>query len=68
MLHRDNDVPYETEGRYQDAEGAKNVDKEVLKFLADENISYKPVYGIGEDTLNIIINDVKEILNGKEKE
>lgn len=67
LLYRDENVPYEEEGRYQDAVGAKEIDKKVLKFLNEENIEYKEVYGIGTDTIQLIINDVKEVLNGQEK-
>lgn len=62
LLFRDTDVPYEQEGRYQDSEGAKKVDTQMLDFLNAEGIEYKPLYGIGKKSLNIIINDVKEKL------
>ena len=68
LLLRDKDVPYEQEGRYQDAEGAKKVDNEMIEFLNAEGIVYKPVYGISKKTLNTIIKDVKQKLKDtKEK-
>lgn len=62
LLLRNENVPYEREGRYQDENGAKEVDNEVRSFLTNENIEYKELYGIGEDSLNTILKDVKERL------
>ncbi len=59
LLLRNQDVPYEQEGRYQDAEGAKKVDIQMIEFLNNEGVEYKSVFGIGDDTLNIIVNDIK---------
>jgi len=61
-LLRDENIPYETQGRYQDIEGAKKVDDDVLKFLLEEKIPFKTVYGVGPDTLQIILHDVLEKL------
>ena len=65
-IDRDIKVPYEQEGRYQDAEGAKEVDTEVKDFLHDNNIDYKVVLGIGKQTLDFIVNDIIKRLDGKE--
>lgn len=62
LLQRNLDVPYEEEGRYQDAEGAKKVDKQITEFLAAENIQHEVVYGIGKDTIKKIVADVKKKL------
>lgn len=65
LLHRDDSVPYEQEGRYQNNEGAKKVDIQMVEFLKIENIPYTNVYGIGETTINAIIADVKNKLNAR---
>jgi len=67
LLHRDENVPYETEGRYQDADGAKDIDKKVFDFLNEEGIIYKDVYGIDNDTLQTIVEDVKKLLKVESK-
>jgi nicotinamide riboside kinase len=63
LLLRDEDVPYEEEGRYQDAKEAKKVDTEVKDFLINEKIEFTPLYGIGPKTIETILSDVKEKLN-----
>lgn len=65
LLFRDEDVPYEQEGRYQDSEGAKKVDGQMVEFLNNEGIVYKPIYGIEKKTINTIVKDVKEKLAKK---
>ena len=45
-IDRDTEVPYEQEGRYQDVDGAKQVDTTVKSFLKDNSIDYKVVNGI----------------------
>lgn len=62
FIERDLSVEYETEGRYQDLEGARQVDMELKKFLDENNIPYKVVQGIGIDTLEVIKNDIKNKL------
>ena len=62
LLLRDETIPYEQEGRYQDSEGAKKVDNSIVNFLDKESISYKTIYGI-DNSVNIIVKDVKERLN-----
>ena len=62
-IERDINFAYEQDGRYQDLAGAKKVDEIVKDFLIENNIQYKSVYGIGEDTLNLIFNDIKKALN-----
>lgn len=57
-IERPDNVPYETEGRYQDLEGAKKVDKKVISFLEENKIEYSTVKGIGDDTLEIVVRDV----------
>jgi nicotinamide riboside kinase len=64
-IRRDTTVPYEQEGRYQDSEGAKEVDETILAFLKNNNLEYKPVEGIGKDVRNMIVEEIIEKLNGK---
>ena len=64
-IDRDIKVPYEQEGRYQDSEGAKEVDNTVQDFLNENNIKYKTVLGIGRQTLDFIVKDVMRELDGK---
>ena len=59
FIERDKKVPYEQEGRYQDLKGAKKVDREVKKFMDENNIKYSVLQGIGQDSLDKILNDVK---------
>lgn len=66
-IERDDNVPYEQEGRYQDSDGAKKVDTTVIDFLDKNSIDYKVVKGIGKNTLNGIIKDVTEKLNGQKE-
>jgi len=64
-IERDDEVPYEQEGRYQDEDGAKVVDNTVKDFLEDNNINYTVVKGIGDDTLEQVVSETIERLNGK---
>jgi len=66
-IERSDAVPYEQEGRYQDANGAKKVDSSVLDFLDKNSVDYKVVKGIGKDTLNFIVKDVLKKLDGRKK-
>lgn len=62
FLERSETVPYEQEGRYQDLEGAKKVDKKVKKFMEKNDIKYKTLKGIGSDSLEVIVKDtLKEL-------
>lgn len=63
FIERDPTVEYETEGRYQDLEGAKEIDAKIKKFLAENSIPYKTIKGIGVENKNLILNDVKNKLN-----
>jgi nicotinamide riboside kinase len=63
FIDRDEKAEYETEGRYQDLEGAKKVDLHVKKFLEDNKIEYKTVKGIGTDSLEAVLRDVCEKLS-----
>lgn len=63
LLLRDEDMPYEEEGRYQDEAGAKKVDTQVNDFLEKEKIPFKSIYGIGPKTIKLILKDVKEKLD-----
>lgn len=67
LILRDDTVPYEQEGRYQDSEGAKEVDNTIKDFLADNNIKYTAVKGIGSKTKEKIITDIMKKIDGKEK-
>jgi len=63
LIERDLTVPYETEGRYQDSVGAKLVDIGLKTFLDDNNIPYKVLKGIGPDSLETILQDIKKEIN-----
>jgi nicotinamide riboside kinase len=63
FILRDKEVPYEQEGRYQDSEGAKEVDREMLDFLIENNIEVTAIPGIGIDTRNVIVSDIIKKLN-----
>ena len=65
-IERDMSVPYEKEGRFEDSDEARKVDNLVKGFLEDNNINYTVVNGIGEDTINLVVNETLERLNGKE--
>lgn len=67
FIVRDKKVPYEQEGRYQDSEGAKEVDKTILEFLSDNEIEYKAVNGIGWETRDLIVDDIMKKLDGRKK-
>jgi nicotinamide riboside kinase len=58
LVERDETQAYEEEGRYQNLDGAKKVDTQMVKFLAEENIEYTTVYGIGPKTIKNIVHDV----------
>lgn len=66
-IERDTEVPYEQEGRYQDAEGAKKVDTTVKDFLFKNNIEYKVVLGISQQTRDFIVNDIVKKLDEREE-
>jgi len=61
-LKRNDNVPYEEEGRYQDLTGAKLVDDKVKVFLDENQISHMEIIGIGENSLEQIVNDVMKEL------
>lgn len=63
FIERDLNVPYETVGRYQDLDGAKQVDEDLKEFLSENKISYETITGIGPDSLETIFKDVKIKLN-----
>jgi nicotinamide riboside kinase len=63
VIERDPNIPYEIEGRHQDINGAKKVDLDVKEFLRVNNIPYKTIIGIGPNSLENIINDIKLELN-----
>lgn len=65
LIERDETVGYETEGRFQDFNGAKKIDVLVKDFLIDNNIEYKTINGIGEESKKLIIDDVIKILNSE---
>lgn len=66
LIERDDSKEYEEEGRYQDLNGAKKVDTQMVKFLEEEKIEHKVMYGIGSKTLNTIVKDVIAKLNENE--
>lgn len=65
LIKRDDSVPYEQEGRYQDKEGAKLVDVKVEKFLQENKIPYQTLIGIGKGTRKQIVKDVIKKLQKK---
>jgi hypothetical protein len=65
LILRDKSVPYEQEGRYQDSDGANEVDKEMINFLSENNIEYRAVHGIGEDVKNSIVDEIIDNLKHK---
>ncbi len=67
LIVRDKEVPYEQEGRYQDFDGAREVDFEISNFLMKNHIYYKAVPGIGDDTKTLIVDRVIERLKEKQK-
>ena len=62
FIERDTSFDYETEGRYQDLEGAKLVDAKLKNFLDDNSIQYKTILGIKSENLDMIIGDIKKEL------
>lgn len=62
LVERDTTVEYETEGRYQDLEGAKKVDAELKGFLDENQIPYKIIKGIGSENLEMIFEEIKKEL------
>lgn len=67
FIKRDTSIPYEQEGRYQDSEGAKKVDENIVEFLDKNNISYKNVHGIDSDVRGLILDEIIEKLEIKNK-
>lgn len=62
FIERDQKAKYEQEGRYQDLEGAKQVDKKVKKFMDDHKIPYKIIHGIGKESRKTILKDIQKEL------
>lgn len=62
FIERDEAVKYEQEGRYQDLEGAKKVDRMVKKFMDKNNIPYKVIKGIGKKSRKTILKDIEKKL------
>ena len=62
FIERDLNYEYETEGRYQDLEGAKKIDAEVLAFLSENQIPYKKLYGLGPKSLETILEDIRQLV------
>jgi nicotinamide riboside kinase len=60
FIDRDEDVEYEQEGRYQDLDGAKKVDKMVKKFMDENKIKYKTIKGVGKKSVKTILADIKK--------
>jgi len=63
FILRDKEVPYEQEGRYQDSEGAKEVDREISEFLIENDIEFTGVSGIGVDVKNFIVDEIMKKIN-----
>lgn len=62
FIERNEEVAYETEGRYQDLEGARAVDAFLKTFLTENEIKYQTLKGIGEDSVRAILTDIKNNL------
>tara|TARA_B100001564_G_scaffold104210_1_gene86050 strand:- start:636 stop:1190 length:555 start_codon:yes stop_codon:yes gene_type:complete len=56
LLHR-NDAAFQKEGRFQDLEGAKQVDRELKSLLVNNNIEFRE-YSVGFNTVNDIYRDL----------
>ena len=65
LLKRSEVVPYEQEGRYQDLEGAKKVDRKVKKFMEKNDIKFKTLKGIDADSLEVIVKDALKSIRKK---
>jgi len=66
-IERDPSAEYEQEGRYQNLDGAKKVDEKIKKFLKKHGIKHTIINGIGEDSLQTVINEVNKILKKRNK-
>lgn len=62
FIERDESFEYETEGRYQDLDGARLVDNKIKKFLNDNQIPYVSINGIGTENLEMIVNEIKSAI------
>lgn len=60
FIDRDLSAIYETEGRYQNLVEAKIVDTEMKQMLLDNNIEFKTLTGIGQTTLDKILQDIMD--------
>jgi len=56
LLHR-NDADYQKEGRFQDLEESKRVDKELKEIMVSNDIEYHE-YPVGYSTVNSIYKDL----------
>ena len=65
FIERDPEAKYEQEGRYQDLEGAKKVDKKVKDFLNKNKIKYKTLVGIRPESLITIMHDIMRVMKHK---
>jgi nicotinamide riboside kinase len=61
-IERDSDVPYEQEGRNQDLEGAQLIDDKVKRFMNNHDIEFNTIHGIGQESLNKIVEDITNCL------
>lgn len=68
FIERDPNAKYEQEGRYQDLEGAKKVDKKVKDFLKKNKIKHKVLVGIGKDSLETIMKDIRREVSKSSKQ
>lgn len=59
-------VEYNSEGRYQDEEGAKKVDQDILNVLSSNNIKFENIIG-DYNAINIITEKILKLF-GKEQE
>lgn len=54
-----NDAKYQQNGRLQDLEDAKKIDKKVMKMFADYRIPYY-IYKAGPENIELMINDIED--------
>lgn len=68
FLDRNESIEYETKGRYQDLESAKQVDEKLLGILKDNNVKYDNISGISDDTVNLVVDKVLKELQKNEQQ
>lgn len=67
FLKRNESIEYETKGRYQDLESAKQVDNKLLGILKDNNVEYDVISGISSEVVQLVINQITDRLKEDER-